>query len=118
MNANSKKAAVKKYSADEFKGSSKEQIIELLNADDKNYSSEDVVEIVEALFPEGDQQGEPSKHWQRWEVKITQSEAGPKYEKLKMAKEVVKISDEEAEALNKGVLQGSNTHAVMYFKPE
>lgn len=115
MNANSKKAAVKKYSADEFKGLSKEEIIELLNNDEKGYSSEDVVEIVEALFPE---QGEPVEHWQRWEVKITQTESGPKFEKLKMARAEVKISDEEAETLNHGVLHGGSTHAVMYFKPE
>lgn len=40
------------------------------------------------------------------------------YEKLKVSRPCVKISEEEAETLNAGILDGGNTYAKMYFKPE
>lgn len=47
-----------------------------------------------------------------WDVKITGSE----FEKLKISRPRIVISDEEAETLNTGILTGGNTYAKMYFK--
>jgi hypothetical protein len=55
-----------------------------------------------------------SNHYQEWEVKIVNGQ----YEKLKISRKCVKISDNEAETLNAGILTGGNTYAKMYFKPE
>lgn len=59
-------------------------------------------------------QKENSDHYQEWLVAIKDKKA----EKLKCIRECVKITDEEAETLNAGILEGSNTQAKMYFKPE
>ncbi len=125
MNALKKKAAVKKYAAEKEAGKTKEEILELLNADEKEYASEEVVEILEEVFAEGDSNKNtpPAKkskkkddavHYQEWDVQIT----GKTYEKLKVSREVVKITEEEAETLNHGVSQGGNNYAKMYFLPE
>lgn len=43
---------------------------------------------------------------------------GKTYEKLKVVRECVKITEEEAGTLNAGVLDGPNTITSMYFKAE
>lgn len=53
-----------------------------------------------------------SKHYEEWHVKINKNVA----EKMKINRACVKISDEQAEILNEGVLYGNNTYALMYFK--
>ena len=53
-----------------------------------------------------------------YEVKITNTKEGPTYEKLKVSRKAVKITQEEAEALNAGVLHGGNTYTKMYFPNE
>lgn len=53
-------------------------------------------------------------HYEEWHVKISKNIA----EKMKINRPCVKISEEQAEILNEGVLYGNNTYAVMYFKPE
>lgn len=77
MNAQRKKAAVKAY-ADQLEGKSKQDVIDLLNADEKNYTSDEVVEIVDELFSDkpGPQQKSSSlnRQYEEWKVK-------PLYEK-------------------------------------
>jgi multidrug efflux pump subunit AcrB len=67
----------------------------------------EVPEVVEAN-PYG------KKEYQEWEVKIN----GGKAEKLKVSRQKVKITDEQADILNQGVETGGNTYAKMYFLPE
>ncbi len=64
------------------------------------------------------QNDKPSKHYQEWEVKITRTPEGPVAEKLKVLRPVVKITDEQAETLNAGRLEGGNTYTQMYYLPE
>ena len=56
--------------------------------------------------------------YDEWECKITNTEDGPVEEKLKKIRSNVKISDEQAEILNTGVLKGGNTYGRMYFPAE
>lgn len=65
-----------------------------------------------------DGEQEVSPGYERWKVQIHQKEEGNSFEKLKLDKKCVKISDEEAETLNSGVLNGGSKYAMMYFKPE
>jgi hypothetical protein len=62
------------------------------------------------------------KHYQEWRVEIKAEMDGDKvvkkYEKLKISRPCVKITDQEAETLNNGVLEGPNTFSLMYFKAE
>lgn len=58
--------------------------------------------------------------YQEWDVQIKTSkdENGKtqySYEKLKISRPAVKISEEEAAILNEGVLKGGNNYAKMYF---
>lgn len=116
MNANRKKAAIAKYSK-----TPPEELRAALMNDEKGYTEEEVSEIFEALTSESEEQ-EPevteqpkSEHYQEWDVRITN---GKYVEKLKITRPVVKISDKEAEVLNKGVTNLANSYAKMYFKPE
>lgn len=63
-----------------------------------------------------------ANHYQEWEVKIAATKKGEQTvytaEKLKLVRPCVKISDQEAEVLNSGVLTGGNTYAKMYYKAE
>ena len=73
----------------------------------------------EAVLPGGD-------YYQEWVVQITATQEGDgdkkkttySYEKLKIFRACVKISDFEAETLNAGILTGGNSLAKMYFKVE
>lgn len=63
------------------------------------------------------------KHYQEVKVEIKANikdgkVVGKTFEKLKVVRECVKITDEEAETLNAGVLDGPNTITSMYFKAE
>lgn len=58
--------------------------------------------------------------YQEWDVqvKISKDENGKTtygYEKLKISRPCVKISEQEADILNDGVLRGGNNYAKMYF---
>lgn len=53
-------------------------------------------------------------YYEEWRVDIKDGKA----EKLKLVRKCVKITDEEAEILNNGVLTGFSTAPIMYFKPE
>ena len=53
-------------------------------------------------------------HYVEWKVQVS---AG-KVEKLKIMRACVKISDAQAEVLNRGIEHGGNQIALMYFKPE
>jgi hypothetical protein len=69
--------------------------------------------------PTNDQDGVSNSangHWQEVECKIIQTEKGPVAEKLKVIRETVKITDEEAATLNAGRLTGGNLYVKMYFK--
>jgi hypothetical protein len=52
--------------------------------------------------------------YQEWEVKIENGVV----EKLKISRPLVKITEDQANILNTGVIEGSNTYAKMYFLPE
>lgn len=54
-------------------------------------------------------------HFQEWEVKVL---SGGKYDKMRISRPVVKITQEQADILNESVLYGGNTYAAMYFLPE
>ena len=61
------------------------------------------------------------KHYEEWkcEIKAIVEEGkvtGKNVEKLKLMRACVKITDEEAEVLNAGVKDGSNSIVSMYFK--
>lgn len=61
-------------------------------------------------------------HFEEWQCQINtilkNGEAVKEYEKLKKTRSPIVISDEEAEILNDGVLNGNNNYGKMYFKPE
>lgn len=59
-----------------------------------------------------------ANYFEEWECKITNSQDGAKFEKLKIKRKCVKITEEQAETLNAGILKGGNTYAKMYFRPE
>lgn len=63
------------------------------------------------------------KHFQEWRVEIhTEQKDGKtvkRSEKLKLMRPVVKITEDHAEVLNRGVIDGpGNKYALMYFLPE
>ena len=55
-----------------------------------------------------------------WLVQISKDKdtGKPTFEKMKIKRPAVKITEEEAETLNRGVLEGPNTFASMYFPAE
>ncbi len=59
-------------------------------------------------------------HFTEWECKITRDPETkkPSAEKLKVVRRVVKITEQEAETLNEGVLNGNNTYGKLYFPAE
>lgn len=136
MNSQKLKAAVKKFS--EFKNT--DELETKLQADEKNYTVGEIAEIMEAINGVDDDadsdkggdtgKGDTSKPkdkkvkkgdkpgYEEWDVQITNTKEGPKYEKLKIKRKRVLISEEQAEILNEGVLHGNNNYAVMYFLPE
>jgi hypothetical protein len=120
MHHTTKKAAVNKYSALYTDGKTAEEIKAAIRADEKGFSPAEVDEIYFAVA--GDEEEAPIKkerpHYEEWECKITMVDKKPVYEKLKLRRPRVLISEEQAEILNEGVLHGSNTLAHMYFLPE
>lgn len=128
MNFKRKEAAIKKYGTTPLP-----ELEPALLADSANYEPEEVKEIVKAITEQQEEQtppeeknskeGAPGKPeegkvaktgYVEWDVRITKGEA----EKLKVSRACVKITDQEAETLNAGVLNGGNSYAKMYFKPE
>lgn len=117
--------AVKKYSA-VLEGKSREEMLEILLADE--HSEADAGEVLDALFAgpkepskssnKKERKGVGQGHYQEWEVKIVNKDGKFVAEKLKVLREVVKITEEEAEILNTGVLEGGNTYGKMYYLPE
>lgn len=63
-----------------------------------------------------------SEYFEEWECKISsvtiEGKTTNHFEKLKVARKVVKISEAEADILNEGVLNGKNNYGKMYFRPE
>lgn len=125
MNAQRKKAAVTKYVALKDSGKNKEELLELINADEKKYTPDEVLEIIGEVLAEKKQGSTPppskkkkadveGEYYEEWDVQIS----GGKYKKLTISRPVVKITEEEAENLNKGVVEGGNAYAKMYFLPE
>lgn len=53
-------------------------------------------------------------HYQEWRVEIKNKQA----EKLKIVRDRVMLTDDQAELLNFGVVEGGNQFAHMYFLPE
>ena len=82
------------------------------------FPEKDADQIADVMFEvEGSAEEDeaPAKtHYQEWKVQILNGKA----EKLKVIRECVKITDEQAETLNSGVIDGGNTYASMYFKAE
>jgi hypothetical protein len=115
-----KKSAVKKYSTVE---GTPEEIKAAIAADEKGYTEEEAEEIFAALEPPAptlvmqEMAVNPfgKKTYQEWEVKIEQGKA----KKLAISRPKVKITDDQADILNRGVIEGpNNTYAKMYFLPE
>lgn len=59
-------------------------------------------------------QTQPQPHFVEWDVKIEDG----KVKKLAVSRQVVKITEAEAETLNVGILDGGNSYAKMYFPAE
>jgi hypothetical protein len=94
-----------------------------------------VSDLVQPQLPAGltaeDMDPQPAKakgkkeqsHYEAWkcEVRITKDSDGKtvrEYEKLKCTRPVVKITDQEAETLNRGYLNGADGGVItMFFKP-
>jgi hypothetical protein len=66
------------------------------------------------------------EYFEAWKVEISytaqtldngKQKSVPRYDKLKRERDCVKITQEQADALN-DVLYGGNTFATMYFRPE
>lgn len=53
-------------------------------------------------------------HFVEWNCSIKNG----KETKLAITRKCVKITEEEAEVLNRGTLKGGNTYGLMYFRPE
>lgn len=110
MNHMVKKSAVKKYSQ---AAGTPDEIKAQIAADEKGYTPEEVDEILASLDdsePEVDPFGK--QNYQEWEVKIENKEA----KKLTISRQRVRITDDQADVLNIGALEGNNTYAKMYFK--
>lgn len=136
MNTLRKQAAVTKFGALIEKGLTAEEIKEQITADEKDYPENEVQEILEALFPvgdkgstapppppapneEGDTTTEAPIRYEKWNCQIKIDENGKRsFEKLKLVKKGIKISETQAEILNDGVLHGGNNYAPAYFLPE
>lgn len=136
MNAKRKQSAVKKYTELLTENEmTNEEILTAIQDDEKAYPADEVQEIFEAVIGStipisGSIKWEKSpikmakqnpvdsfgskKHYQEWDVKISTGN----YDKLKIVRPVVKITEDQAETLNEGVLHGGNTYAKMYFLPE
>ena len=54
--------------------------------------------------------------YEEWECKITVTSAGPQHEKLKKLRENIPMRDDQAEVLNRSVLDGGNLYVKMYFR--
>jgi len=118
MHHKTKAALMAKYADLIEHGTTKEEIIDFLATEEKAETQEDKDELLAELFPEKGSEKKVIKavkpHYEEWDVKV----AGGKAEKLKISRPVVKISEEEADTLNAGILTGGNTYAKMYFLPE
>lgn len=116
MNVNRKKAALKVYSP-LLSEKSIEEVTELIKADEKGYKESEVAEIVAALQegPGSDEQeveeSDNNTYYEEWYCGVSNKKA----EKLKVVRQKVNITEEEAIILNRGILTGGNTHANMYF---
>lgn len=131
MNAQRKKSAVTKYTPQKEQGLTPEELTNLLTQDEKGYTTDEINEIVEAIFNSpGTGEAAPGKkattgsHHEEWrcEIKLTTQDGkvtGRAAEKVKMLRPCVKISDEEADTLNHGALHSPRQdYVLMYFKPE
>jgi hypothetical protein len=114
MNHFRKKAAVEKYTAKAPELSSAE-LLDLIKGDEKKYTDEEVNEIVDAIDALNNSvEKAEADYYEEWDCKIVKGVA----EKLKRKRTGISITDEQAEILNTGVLNGGNNYALMYFKPE
>jgi hypothetical protein len=128
MNPLRKKAAVNKYSP-LLSEQSIEEVTELIKADDKGYTEDEVAEIAAALIATPEEKA-PKKSASKGKAKTDETEEGVYYEewlcnvsgkeakKLEVKRPKVKITEDEAIILNRGVLTGGNTYANMYFAPD
>lgn len=121
MNAQRKKSAVTKYTEVQNEGGyDKEGLIAVIATDEKGYSADEINEIVDAILespnPIVKQKGtvKGPVTFEEWRVEIRNKKAT----KLSMLRPRVVISEEEADVLNRGVIDGGNTYAAMYFLPE
>jgi hypothetical protein len=111
MNKKELSKAVTKYKATAAE-TEKDDMRDVLIADE--LSEADADQLLAALYPV-EAEAPAADHFQEWEVKVG---SGGKFEKLKVRRPVVKITQEEADTINAGVLSGGNTYARMYFKAE
>jgi hypothetical protein len=121
MNAQRKKSAIAKYAGN---GATREELYNLISADEKQYSADEINEIVDALI-DSKKEDEfiddfgAKKPYQEWKVEVKRDDKGDYYgQKLNIVREKVKITEEQADILNTGLLKGGNTYGVMYFLSE
>jgi hypothetical protein len=117
MNVKRKEAALKIYFP-LLSEKSIDEVTELIKADAKGYKDSEVAEIVAALeagpaevkVEETETEG---GYFEEWKCEVINK----KVDKLKVTRPKVKITETEAETLNRGILTGGNTIANMYFAP-
>jgi hypothetical protein len=138
MNIKRKEAAVKKYRPMLNQGVTVEELGNLLAQDEKNYTLEEQNELRQAII--GDESEKPAAQtppappapkakksevvgFEEWRCEVKVSGEGnnvrKEVEKVKRLRANVKITDEEAETLNRGAKDSPRTdYVIMYFKPE
>ena len=56
--------------------------------------------------------------FERWKCQVEHTDGKKKLTKLTLLKKGIRITEEQAETLNEGVLHGGNTYVEAYFLPE
>ena len=111
-------------------GATSEELMEALAQDEKAYTADEINEIREAIssyIPEEGNaaiapapKGKKAVGFEEWRCEIKLKGDGKKeVEKVKRLRASVKITDEEAETLNRGAKDSPRQDfVIMYFKPE
>lgn len=100
-----------------------EEIIAVMKKD--GYKASEIKKVIEAQTPkplvvneeEEDTFGKKRKY-EEWRVSVKRTDKGVEAEKLKKLRPCVKITEEQANVLNKGVLDGNQIDGTMYYLPE
>ncbi len=118
MNKKQLQAAAKNYVAN-AKEMTKDEFADYVRDQETEEVAAELVEFLYPTEPIDKPASKPAKvvkadYFEEWRVEIKNKQA----EKLRRMRPVVKITEDEAETLNAGILNGPNTYGKMYFRPE